>query len=79
MFYTSLLLTCGTIYHFPFKTYSEAREFFRNRISYSPATPVKRVWVSEHDFEIDPTKGRAIWDVSWDSLSKEAGLKDGDA
>jgi hypothetical protein len=73
--FVSILFKNGAIDHHPFGTYSEAREFFRSHISYSPNTSVKRVWVTEHEPNFDPMSGRAIWDESWDEVSKAAGLK----
>jgi hypothetical protein len=58
----------GSSDRFPFKTFEAAWDFCRDRISYS-GDRVRRVEIDEQDFGL-----RAIWDISWDSVSKAAGL-----
>lgn len=52
-----------------FKTYDEAKEFCRRGISYT-GERVRRVEIVEHGGSCI-----AIWDTSWDELSKARGLK----
>jgi hypothetical protein len=50
-----------------FRSFLDARDFYRNRISYT--NRVQRVTVMENGNEL-----RAVWDESWDDQSKYAGL-----
>jgi hypothetical protein len=50
-----------------FKAFIDARDFYRNNISYS--NRVQRVTVLENGREM-----RTVWDASWDDQSKYAGL-----
>jgi hypothetical protein len=50
-----------------FGSFLDARDFYRNGISYS--NRVDRVTVLENGREL-----RAVWDASWDDQSKYAGL-----
>jgi hypothetical protein len=59
--------TNGSADKHPFKSFSEAQDFYRNRISYSDR--VKRVTVTEGG-----NSPRPVWDASWDDQSKYAGL-----
>lgn len=59
--------TNGSAVRQQFKSFSEAQDFYRNRISYSDR--VKRVCVTEPG-----GSARPVWDSSWDDFSKYAGL-----
>jgi hypothetical protein len=50
-----------------FHSFIDARDFYRNSISYSDR--VQRVTVTERG-----NSPRAVWDASWDDQSKYAGL-----
>lgn len=52
----------------PFDQFSAARDFCRNGVSYS-GDRVRRVSIDEQGFGL-----RTIWDISWDAVSKAAGL-----
>jgi hypothetical protein len=52
----------------PFSQYVAVRDFYQHSISYS-GDRVRRVEVAMHDGGL-----RAIWDTSWDAVSKHAGL-----
>ena len=53
----------------PFDQYSAVRDFYQHSISYS-GDRVRRVKVEMHNGGV-----RAIWDISWDAVSKAAGLQ----
>jgi hypothetical protein len=57
----------GSTSEHPFKTMSEARDFWRDGISYS-GDRVRRVEARSAGLSL------AIWDASWDAVSKAAGL-----
>ncbi|TYO65476.1 hypothetical protein FXV83_16200 [Bradyrhizobium hipponense] len=59
--------TNGSADRHPFKSFSEARDFYRNRICFNDR--VKRVTVTEPG-----STPRPVWDADWDDLSKYAGL-----
>lgn len=67
MFTVTIHFTNGSHGLHQFPSFIEARDFYRNGISYSDR--VKRVTVTELG-----NSARAIWDASWDDLSKYAGL-----
>jgi hypothetical protein len=51
-----------------FDQFSAVRDFYQHSISYSGGR-VRRVDVRMHEGGV-----RAIWDISWDAVSKAAGL-----
>jgi hypothetical protein len=58
----------GSSDRIPFSDFDTARRFCRTGISYS-GDRVRRVEIDEQGFGL-----RTIWDISWDALSKAAGL-----
>jgi hypothetical protein len=53
----------------PFSQYFAVRDFYQHFISYTGGR-VRRVEVDIHGGGL-----RAIWDISWDDVSKAAGLR----
>jgi hypothetical protein len=58
----------GSSDRYQFGEFDTARRFCRTGISYS-GDRVRRVEIDEQGFGL-----RTIWDISWDALSKAAGL-----
>jgi hypothetical protein len=68
MFTVTIHYMNGTHQLHQYPTFGEARDFYRNRISYS-GDRVKRVTCTELG-----NGPRAIWDAAWNDDSKYAGL-----
>jgi hypothetical protein len=70
MFAVIIHFADGSTYVENFKSFWAARDYCQNHISYSGGR-VRRV-------EIDSPHGdkRAMWDISWDDVSKYHGLND---
>jgi hypothetical protein len=68
MYRVSIYFTNGSTAAHSFRSFIDARDFYRNNISYSGGR-VQRVTVTEPG-----CAPRTVWDASWDDYSKYRGL-----